>query len=66
MKTKIIAIFGKSGAGKDALQNLLIKLHPNFNKIVSFTTRPKRDNEIEGRDYFFIDNNKFISLIKKQ
>lgn len=66
MKTKIIAIFGKSGAGKDALQNLLIKLHPNFNKIVSFTTRPKRDNEIEGQDYFFIDNNKFISLIKKQ
>ena len=48
MKTKIIAIFGKSGAGKDALQKFLIKLYPDFNKIISFTTRPKRDNEVEG------------------
>lgn len=66
MKTKIIAIFGKSGAGKDALQKLLIKLHSNFNKIVSFTTRPKRDNEIEGQDYLFVGYNDFINLIKQQ
>lgn len=65
MKTKIITIFGKSGAGKDALQKFLIKLHPNFNKIISFTTRPKRDNEIMGQDYFFINHNEFINLIKK-
>ena len=66
MKTKIIAIFGKSGTGKGTLQNLLIKLHPDFNKIVSFTTRPKRDNEIEGQDYFFVNHNEFINLIKEQ
>lgn len=46
---KVVALMGKAGAGKDYI------LHQfPYHKIVSYTTRPKRENEIEGKDYFFI------------
>ena len=53
-KYKIIALFGKSGVGKDTLQKYLIKKIPNSQGIVSCTTRPKRDYEVNGVDYHFI------------
>lgn len=56
---KVVAICGKSGAGKDTLVNGLNEQHMlgNYyiNKIISCTTRPKRDYEVNGKDYFFID-----------
>ena len=54
---KIIALFGEAGVGKDALQNFILKKHPGYNKLISYTTRPKRDNETEGQDYYFIKTN---------
>lgn len=53
-KYKIIALFGKSGAGKDTIQKWLVSNLPNANGIVSCTTRPPRDNEVDGVDYHFI------------
>ena len=55
-KIKIIAIAGKSGAGKDSILSSAIKLNPQLNPIISCTTRPKRDNETEGKDYHYLTN----------
>lgn len=58
-KIKIIAIAGKSGAGKDSILSSAIKLNPQLNPIISCTTRPKRDNETEGKDYHYLTNEEF-------
>lgn len=55
----IIALYGKSAAGKDTLMNQLSKEF-NIQKIVSDTTRPPRDYEEEGKDYFFISEFEFL------
>lgn len=63
-KIKIIALFGKSGAGKDTIQKWIMKHYPNkFNSIVSCTTRPKREGEIDGKDYFFLTNEEFAQKV---
>ena len=54
-KYQVIALMGKSGAGKDYFQNITCETHPlMFHKIISCTTRPIRDNEKDGVDYNFI------------
>lgn len=62
-KYKIIALFGKSGAGKDTIQKWLVSNLPNAHEIISYTTRPPRDNEVDGINYYFIDNLKFTQKI---
>lgn len=59
MKKIIIAICGPSASGKDYLAKVLIDndVFPGANKIVRDTTRPKRDGEVDGVDYNFIDSN---------
>jgi guanylate kinase len=51
MKKRII-IVGKGGSGKDHLRKELEKV--GFRYCVSHTTRPPRDGEIDGEDYYFI------------
>ena len=46
---KIYAIIGKSASGKDTLAQELIKKNNMFHGVVSSTTRPKRDYEINNR-----------------
>tara|TARA_B100000029_G_scaffold472694_1_gene513421 strand:+ start:1625 stop:2242 length:618 start_codon:yes stop_codon:yes gene_type:complete len=63
---KLIVISAPSGAGKTSLiAALLAKIkNPNFILSISFTTRPKRDNEKHGESYFFIDKQKFKKMIE--
>lgn len=58
-KYKLIALFGESGAGKDTIQQWMVSYLPNTKGIVSYTTRPKRDYEVEGKDYHFLTNEEF-------
>ena len=58
-KTKIIAIVGKSGSGKDTLCNGLCARYKGFNKIVQNSTRPKRSYEVDGKDYNFLTKKEF-------
>ena len=60
----IIIFSSPSGAGKTTLVNLVSK-KKNFITSISHTTRKPRSNEIDGKDYHFINNSKFQSLIKK-
>lgn len=57
-KYKIIVLFGKSGAGKDTALKEICK-DESFNKIITCTTRPKRDYEIDGVDYHFLTTSDF-------
>ena len=59
----IVILSSPSGAGKTTLVNLLSK-KKNFNISVSHTTREPRSNEIDGKDYFFVNNQVFENLIK--
>lgn len=58
-KYKIIALFGKSGAGKDFIQKWMISNLPNMNGIISYTTRPPREGEVDGKDYHFVAPTQF-------
>lgn len=63
-KYQVIALIGKAGAGKDAIQKATCQAHPLiFNPIVSCTTRPAREEEITGRDYHFISLEDFTRKV---
>ena len=60
----MIIISSPSGAGKTTLVRLLSKRNKNFEISISNTTRVPRRDEIEGKDYYFINEEKFNDLIK--
>lgn len=63
-KYQVIALMGKAGAGKDAIQSATCKAHPNvFHKIVSCTTRPAREGEQDGVAYNFISLEDFTRKV---
>ncbi|MBR5361329.1 MAG: guanylate kinase [Lachnospiraceae bacterium] len=55
----LTVISGFSGAGKGTLVKTLISEYDNYSLSVSMTTRPPREGEVDGRDYFFIDKPTF-------
>lgn len=59
----VLILLGQSAAGKDAIQKALVKNY-GFIPIVSDTTRPIRENEIDGVDYHFIDRKEFESRLE--
>lgn len=59
-KSRIILV-GKAAAGKDHLRKILEGR--GFKYGVSYTTRPPRPGEIDGRDYYFLEENEFKTLI---
>ena len=59
-KYRIIAICGKSASGKDTLLHQMIKQHPEMHEIVSCTTRPPREGEVNGKNYFFLSQSDFV------
>lgn len=57
---KLIIICGPTASGKDAIMHRLLKLHPDFERIVTSTTREPRDLERDGIDYTFISKEEFM------
>lgn len=56
----MIVLVGKSCSGKDSVAKILLSM--GYHKIVTYTTRPKRDNERDGFDYNFVDNKTFMRM----
>lgn len=61
-KLEKIFIIGGGASGKDYLKDKLIKM--GLIADVSYTTRPPRDGEIDGRDYHFISTDAFNEMIE--
>lgn len=60
---RIFYMMGKSASGKDSLHNALMEdptLH--LNRVVLYTTRPQREGETNGREYFFIGEDRAKEL----
>ncbi len=67
MKNKgmIIIVSAPSGAGKTSICDALVKNDKNIVYSVSTTTRAPRKGEKNGREYFFVDDSSFKSMISK-
>ena len=61
---KMFVLSSPSGAGKTTLTKKIAENNSNFNISISHTTRKPRPNEIDGKDYHFVDKKKFDLLIK--
>ena len=59
----LFVISAPSGAGKTTLIGQVLKQFPQLSYSISHTTRKPRKGEIHGRDYFFIDEKEFQTLI---
>jgi guanylate kinase len=61
---KLIVLTGPSGVGKGTLVRLLLSRHPQLYLSVSATTRSPRVGEIDGKDYYFLTQEQFESMIQ--
>jgi len=62
-KPLLIVISGPSGAGKDTILQRMKERELPFHFVVTATTRPRREHEIHGRDYFFVSKEEFARMI---
>ena len=61
----LIVISGPSGVGKDSIvQHMMDRGFP-FHFVVTATTREKRENEIDGKDYWFVSKAEFARMIEE-
>lgn len=58
----ILMISGFSGVGKGTVVRRLMEQHENYALSVSVTTRPLREGEVHGKDYFFISEEEFSAM----
>ncbi|HKM02822.1 MAG TPA: guanylate kinase [Bacilli bacterium] len=59
----MIILVGASASGKTEVAKVLAKTF-QMRKVITHTTRPMRENEIDGVDYYFVSREEFISLKK--
>ncbi|KAL6956157.1 Guanylate kinase 3, chloroplastic [Sarracenia purpurea var. burkii] len=61
----IIVISGPSGVGKDAVIKKLREVREGIHFVVTATSRPKRAGEVDGKDYFFVSKEEFLSMVQR-
>ncbi len=62
---RLFVFAGPSGAGKTTVCRALLDDVPGTAFSISHTTRPRRNDEVEGRDYFFIAEGDFAELVRR-
>ncbi len=60
----ILILSAPSGAGKTSLSQALVKARGDAGLTVSHTTRPRRPGETDGRDYHFVDHDRFGQMVR--
>ena len=63
--SKLIVISAPSGAGKTSIVHFLLKNQKKLTFSISATSRAKRENEIDKKDYYFLTNEEFKNKIKE-
>ena len=61
----MLVLSSPSGAGKTSIARSLLTRDKEINMSVSATTRPRRPGEVEGKDYYFVDEERFKTDINK-
>jgi guanylate kinase len=64
-KGLMLVLSSPSGAGKTTICKEILKKIKDLKMSISYTTRPKRKSEVDGKDYFFISEKKFKELQAK-
>ncbi len=64
MSGLLFVVSAPSGAGKTSLVRALVERDPNLEVSVSYTTRPRRPVETDGRDYRFVDHATFNAMAR--
>lgn len=62
----LVVISGPSGVGKDSVVQGLKKRGLPVHFVVTATTRPRRESEVEGQDYFFVSKDEFARMIEQE
>ena len=65
MSGTLVVLSGPSGVGKDTVIDAWAKANPLVTRVVTYTTREPRDGEVDGRDYIFVDADRFAELDAK-
>ncbi len=61
----LIVISGPSGVGKDSVLQRMKERDLPFHFVVTATTRPRREGEVDGVDYHFMSSDEFAEMIEK-
>lgn len=59
----IAILMGEAGAGKNAMLQRVLKYAPQYHEIISCTTRPKREGEAHGVDYYYYTAEQFGDMV---
>lgn len=59
---KTVVLVGASGTGKSTIEKEMAT-HYGYKKIISYTTREPRNDEINGKDYYFVNNETFSEML---
>ncbi|MCI8296346.1 MAG: guanylate kinase [Lachnospiraceae bacterium] len=61
----LVVLSGFSGAGKGTIMKALLERHDDYALSISATTRKPRAGEVEGREYFFVSKEQFLSMVEE-
>ena len=64
MSGNLFVVSAPSGAGKTSLVNALLGINKRIDLSVSYTSRPARPGEVDGKDYHFVTREAFMSMAK--
>lgn len=61
--SNIYYLMGKSSSGKDTVYKRIKELHPELKTVTIYTTRPIREGEKNGKEYYFVNEEKLQQLL---